>query len=137
MKRVDFLLGVTPSDVVLDPITHRQMRVLLNNRRLGGVVAMKLEVDLTYGYMKAYIKRWRIGPQRSGARVDGFEEDEVGQIESVMGATGYEIILDQSGRFEYEEINPKMESECLVVESIIQKNQYTDFNLRTIIKESR
>lgn len=98
---------------------------------------MKLEVDLTYGYMKAYIKRWRIGPQRSGARVDGFEEDEVGQIESVMGATGYEIILDQSGRFEYEEINPKMESECLVVESIIQKNQYTDFNLRTIIKESR
>jgi hypothetical protein len=128
LKRIDFLLGRNSSTSVDgEPFTSRQVKIFINNKFQTGVVAMQTDMDLTHGNMRAYIKRWVSGDW--AVRGDGYDADE--QIS--LGSSQSHVVVDESGRFQYEELNPGMKTDALVVESIIDKGKHMEFYLVTKI----
>ena len=80
-----------------------------------GVQSMKLHVDLTYGYIKASIVKFRVDPNYQG---------------NMANATRF---LIENETIITDELNPQLDRDALILERVDDNGKYTNFYLRTII----
>ncbi len=108
MNRIDFVSDIRQIPKVFphSTLTNQNIMVYLNDVKVGHVSSLSFKVDLTYGYIRASLTR-----NRTDSHGIVFEQDQ----------------------FVMDEINPNLEKDTLILESIREDGQFTYFYLRTII----
>ena len=117
MNRVNFITE-SPKDLQVfhnDALTHGRIRIYLNDKMVPGVQSMTLKVDLTYGYIVASITRHRVDAE--------YTHDNARPM----------FAIDAEHRLILDTINPNLEKDTLILESVENRDEWTQFNLRTII----
>lgn len=109
MNRIDFVSDIKQIPKVFkhSALTNDKIKVYLNDKQIGHVQSLSFKVDLTYGYVRASLIRNRTG----------------------IGG----VILDENNEFVMEEINPDLDRDSMILESIREDGHFTHFYLRTII----
>ena len=117
MNRISFVSGEKGASHVFphEALTHARMKIYLDDKLVPGVKSMQFRVDLTYGYIVASIRMHR---------VDNEASRQTGRTTFGVDAE-FRPILDT--------INPLLEKDALILESIENDGKFTHFHLRTII----
>ncbi len=109
MNRIDFISDVKniPKVFKNNALQNTNIIVHLNGTRIGHVQSMSFKVDLTYGYVRASLVR--------------------------NMTNGANVVFDENNAFVMEEINPNLDKDALILESIEDDGKNTHFHLRRII----
>ena len=117
MNRIDFIsekpkvAGVFPHEA----LSQGNIRIYLNDKLQPGVNDFKLHMDLTYGYFRVSLKRFKLDTQ--------YTHNQNRPMYVVNDQ--HEIVT--------EEINPGLEKDALILERIEEDGKIYKFYLRTIL----
>ena len=117
MNRIDFIsekpkvAGIFPYEA----LSHGNIRIYLNDKLQPGVNDIKLHMDLTYGYFRVSLRRFKLDTQ--------YTQDANRPL----------YVVDENHSIVTEDINTGLEKDVLILERIEEDGMIYKFYLRTII----